>query len=419
MSNALSDLASEEMVVAAALHAPEHAERIDSTAFTDPEMREAASAISGLHAAGEKITSYSVAKTMRKPESKDVLDGLKTRYGDLNAVAAFRTLTELRTRRDMASACKQGYSDAGDLNKEITTVISRIEGEVLNISTHGTKNGFKDGADFTAVREDFQWRLANPGKIRGITTGFPELDEMLDGIKRKKSYLIGARPGIGKSALAKDISLHTLLKGERVLSFNLEMSAEECQSRVVSTVAGVPLGSAHTYSTSEVQRIEATYKKLSALDWVIDDTPALSVDAFRSKCRAVCRERKPALVVVDYIQLMRGSEARSAKDKRLEVGEISACMKNTSKELDIPIISLAQLKRPGKETFNDRTKQYEAPLPMLSDLKESGDLEQDADVVILIHRGADEDSLIVAKNRGGPVGTISVEWLPHLTTFKP
>lgn len=386
-------------------------------AFTGVTARHAATSIAALHGRGEAVTPFSVAKEMGKPLAEGVLEGIAARYGPLSAGAAIKEINQLHTRRELLSLCERAHEAASDPAQDTMGVISMLEGDVLSIAADGSTRAAKDGSNFGKSQEDFQWRLDNPGQIRGIPTGFRRLDLMLDGLKGGKSYLIGARPGIGKSALAKDITESLLLDGKRVLTFSLEMDAQECQSRLLSSVSGVTINSSKIYTQAEVASVEGAAKRLSMVDWEIDDTPGLTVNDFRARCRAAYRKEKVDLIVVDYIQLMRGSEERSRKDRRLEVGEISACMKTVARELHVPVLSLAQLKRPTGEKFNPSSGAYETPVPTINDLKESGDLEQDADGVILIHR-EHSDSLILAKNRGGPTGIIDVRWVPSLTKFE-
>jgi len=418
LNKPFTDEVAEGRALAGALLEDRWAGLLRPSAFTSTELKEAAAKVAVLHGRGEAVTPFSVAKELGKPEAEGLLEGIAARFGSLSAGAAIKEINRLHTRRELLSLCERGYEMASNPSEESASVINMLEGDVLTIAANGSTRPMKDGADFTESHSDFLWRIQNPGKIRGISTGFPKLDKMLDGLKGGKSYLIGARPGIGKSALAKDITEHNLLQGKRVLTFSLEMDAMECQSRLLSSVSKIPIGGGRTYSTSEVERVEAAVRKLSIVDWEIDDTPGLTVNDFRARCRAAYRKEVLDLIIVDYIQLMRGSTERSRKDRRLEVGEISACMKTVSRELDVPVLSLAQLKRPTGEKFNPSTAQYETPLPTISDLKESGDLEQDADGVILIHRES-SDSLILAKNRGGPTGIIDVQWVPTLTKFEP
>jgi replicative DNA helicase len=422
MLDNLSDPVAEEKAVAAALASPRWAAKIDHTQIIDKQLRWAANSIASLCAAGQKITPYSLASMMGDPSQEAVLEALLARHGDIDAPVAFATVRDMKLRRDCAGASRRSYDEALDLDRDIAGTIARAEGSMVIVSTSlagGGGSGVRRGGDFKAVRENFDWRVANPGRIRGMSMGFPDLEQMLDGFHRKKSYLVGARPAVGKSALGKDFTEHFLTSGRRVLTFTLEMGADEYRERLVSSVSEVPISSLRSmpYTQLEIDAVHAALGRLAFADWHIDDTPGLTVDDLRRKVRAVNRDAQIDLVVIDYIQLMRGSESRSQKDRRLEVGEISAAIKQLAKDMDVPIVSLAQLKRPSTEVYDRDTRQYSYPSPKLSDLKESGDLEQDADVVILIDREA-EPKLIVAKNRGGPTGDIPVYWIPELTKFK-
>jgi replicative DNA helicase len=418
----LSDQLAEEKAVAASLLSPEWAGRLDPTSIVDAELRKVADGIAKVVGSGADPTPYAVATCMADVGQMATLEGIAARHGTIDAATAFGTVREMRLRRECAGASKSAYEGALDLDQDIVATISKAEGSMACVGSFMEgkgSTGVQRGGDFKAVRENFDWRVKNPGKIRGMTMGFPELEQMLDGIHRKKSYIIGARPAVGKSALGKDITQHFLLEGRRVLNFTLEMGADEYRERLVSSVSKVPTGSLRVlpYTTLEIEAVHAAFKSLSYSDWHIDDTPALTVDQLRRKARSVSREGQLDLIVIDYIQLMRGSESRSQKDRRLEVGEISSAIKQLAKDLDVPIISLAQLKRASTEVYDRDTKTYCYPPPKITDLKEAGNIEEDADAVILISRDGPAE-LLLAKNRNGPCGSVSVEWIPELCQFK-
>ena len=262
---------------------------------------------------------------------------------------------------------------------------------------------------------------ASGNKIPGIPTGLADLDRTILGLNKSELILIAARPGMGKTSIALNIALHAAVNGGKSIAvFSLEMSREQLVSRLLSKAALIPSQNLMTGQLTPQQWRDITdaAQTLSATDILIDDNPSLTVSEMNAQCR---RLPKLDLVVIDYLQLMQsaGSGHSWANESRTQaVSDISRMMKIMAKELNVPVICLSQLSRANESRTDKR--------PMLSDLRESGAIEQDADVVIGLYRDGyynkecENPNLaeaIVLKNRKGATGTVELTWLPEYTSF--
>lgn len=258
---------------------------------------------------------------------------------------------------------------------------------------------------------------AHPGKLPGVPTGFRELDNYIGGLNKSELILMAARPGMGKTSIALNMALAAAKSEDKIVAiFQLEMSAQQLATRLMSSEAlvdnkKIKMG---TLSDDDWRRLAGASSRLSDMNIVIDDNSNITVPEMKAKCRRL--GDRLGLVIIDYLQLMRGS--RRTENRVQEVGEISRSLKIMAKELNVPVLCLSQLSR-GPESRTDKR-------PMLSDLRESGSIEQDADVVMFIYRDDyyDQDSenknvaeIIVAKNRHGETGSVNLQWMGQFTTF--
>jgi replicative DNA helicase len=257
--------------------------------------------------------------------------------------------------------------------------------------------------------------------ITGVATGFPELDEMTAGLQPADLIIIAARPSMGKTALALNIASHAALsRGKTVGMFSLEMAHQQLFLRLLCAEGSVD---AHRLRTGRIdreqwQRIIKVFGKLSGAPIFLDDTPAIGVMEMRAKARRLRREHGLDLLIIDYLQLMRGRDRH--ENRQQEISEISRSLKELAKELNMPVVALSQLSRAPEQRGGDRR-------PQLSDLRESGAIEQDADVVIFLYREEmykrDDPSLqgkaelIVAKQRNGPTGVVRLQFIRDFTRF--
>jgi replicative DNA helicase len=257
------------------------------------------------------------------------------------------------------------------------------------------------------------------GQLTGVPTGFADLDQLTNGLHPGQLVIVAGRPSLGKSALAVDFLRSAAIKhGLPSCIFSLEMSRNEITMRLLSAESRVPLHSMRsgTMTDQDWTRLARRMGEVSSAPLFIDDSPNMSLMEIRAKCRRLKQRHDLRLVIVDYLQLM--SSPRRVENRQQEVSEFSRSLKLLAKELDVPVVALSQLNR-GPEQRADKK-------PQLSDLRESGSLEQDADVVILLHREdayeresprAGEADLIVAKHRNGPTATVTVAFQGHYSRF--
>lgn len=271
------------------------------------------------------------------------------------------------------------------------------------------------------VFDNLSEAASSGSKIPGISTGLPDLDRFILGLNKSELILVAARPGMGKTSIALNMALHAAMNlGKTVAVFSLEMSREQLTTRLLSRAALVPSQHLLTGQLSEQQwkSIADAAQSLSATDIRIDDNPSLTVSDMNAQCRRV---QKLDLVVIDYLQLMQsaGSGHSWSNESRTQaVSDISRMLKIMAKELNVPVVCLSQLSRANESRQDKR--------PVLSDLRESGAIEQDADVVIGLYRDGyynkecENPNLaeaIVLKNRKGSTGTVELSWLPEYTSF--
>lgn len=320
----------------------------------------------------------------------------------------------IRTSEGITNTCYAG-------NEKLDTVLENTEKDIFKIIQSG------NCGDYTPVRqvvlnvfEKIEKAAQTKGSITGIETGFTKLDRQLSGLQPSDMILVAARPSVGKTAFVLNITEHVAVKNKiPVAIFSLEMSSEQLINRIISqhsTVSSQKIRNGEL-SDSEWANIVESANIIGNSDIIIDDTPGISVGEMRSKCRKFKLEKDIQLVIVDYLQLMTTNGRSNSREQ--EIAEISRTLKGIARELNVPVIALSQLNRDAEKREDKK--------PMLADLRESGSIEQDADVVMLLSRFYDKETktedrsriiVNVAKQRNGPVGEVELVWLAQYTKFK-
>lgn len=309
--------------------------------------------------------------------------------------------------------------------KPVDKILDEAEQKIFNIGEEGSrmKQGFQ-GMDTLVVEllDRVQEMADNPNDITGVPTGFYDLDRMTSGFQAGDMIVLAARPSMGKTAFAINIAEHVALnEGLPVAVFSMEMGASQLAVRIVGSIGRIDQGHLRTgkLTDDEWPRLTEAIEKLRNISLHIDETPGLTPSELRANARRLARQcGKLGLIVVDYLQLMSGSTA-GGDNRATELGEISRGLKMLAKELQCPVIALSQLNR-SVETRTDKR-------PMMSDLRESGAIEQDADIIMFIYRDDyyNKDSkdpgvaeIIIGKQRNGPTGTVKLAFLKPLTRFE-
>jgi replicative DNA helicase len=310
--------------------------------------------------------------------------------------------------------------------KAIDRILDEAEQKIFNIGEEGSrmKQGFQSMDTLVVELLDRVQEMAdNPNDITGVPTGFYDLDRMTSGLQPGDMVVLAARPSMGKTAFAINIAEHVALnEGLPVAVFSMEMGASQLAVRVVGSIGRVDQGHLRTgkLTDEEWPRLTEAIEKLRTVSLHIDETPGLTPSELRANARRLARQcGKLGLIVVDYLQLMSGSGGSGGDNRATELGEISRGLKMLAKELQCPVIALSQLNRSVEQRTDKR--------PMMSDLRESGAIEQDADVIMFIYRddyynkeskepGVAE--VIIGKQRNGPTGTVKLAFLKPLTKFE-
>ena len=314
------------------------------------------------------------------------------------------------------------YNAPDDLDQ----VVEEAEKTLFNVTEKRVSSSFvKMDALLTQAFEEITQLAEQQSHIMGVETGFKDVDNLFHGLRGGDLVILAARPGVGKTSFALNLAVESAKRGSSVAFFSLEMSASQLVQRILCSEARVSLSKIRGGYISEGDwgAIADASNRLSKLELFIDDTPGLSILEARAKARRELRNAQGhGFIIVDYLQLMQPPAVRRDGNRAVEVGEISRGLKILAKEMDMPVLALSQLSRAVEMRGKKR--------PQLSDLRESGSIEQDADIVMFIDRSMDEmegesedrpdwgtAELIVAKHRNGPTGDIKLAFVPEYTRF--
>lgn len=321
----------------------------------------------------------------------------------------------IRLNEDIANRCY--------LAKEpLEAILDQTEKDVFELVQR------RSGGDYVPIKqvvlntlEKIEKASKNKGTVTGIPTGFIDLDYKTAGLQPSDFILVAARPSMGKTAFVLNIAQHVAFKADKTVAiFSLEMSKEQLVNRLFALESQVDSQALRTgnLKDSDWEKLIESAGIIGKSKLIIDDTPGISISELRSKCRKFKLEQGLDLIIIDYLQLMSGRAGGRSESRQQEISDISRSLKAIARELNVPVISLSQLSRAVEQRPDHR--------PMLSDLRESGAIEQDADVVMFIYRddyyNKDTDhpnqaEIIIAKQRNGPIGTVNLTWLPNYTKF--
>ncbi len=337
-----------------------------------------------------------------------------------NVEAYCNIIREKATLRRLISASSEIIEKGYRENDDVQKIIELAESRIFSISQNRSINSFSEIKDVLMdVFNTLEERAMNKGSITGLTTGYDDLDRMTSGLQKSDLILLAARPSMGKTALALNIAMNSVKTGASVALFSLEMSKEQYVQRIISMESMVDSSKLRTGNLDDDDwtRLIATMSTISNYNIFIDDTAAISVFELMSKCRRLKIEKGLDLIVIDYLQLM--SDGTNSSNRQQEISNISRGLKALAREMDCPVMALSQLSRAPELRQDHR--------PIMSDLRESGAIEQDADIVLMLYRDEyyfKEESekkgitdVIIAKQRNGPVGTVELAWIGQYTKF--
>ena len=348
----------------------------------------------------------------------DLLEGVSV---SVNAAEHARIVKEksllrqvIKVSQSIENICYKGEDSADSILDETEKKLNEL------VKNKGVKEDEPIAEVVQRALSAIEAAAKQKGRITGVPTGFIDLDYKMAGLQPSDLILLAARPSMGKTALALNIAQYAAFHDNRTVAiFSLEMSSDQLVNRLFSLESRVDAQKLRigNLQDSEWEQLVEGAANVASSNLIIDDTPGISVAQLRSKCRKYARERNLELVIIDYLQLMTGSGKNESRQQ--EISDISRALKGVARELKIPVIALSQLNR-GVEQREDKR-------PMMSDLRDSGAIEQDADVVMFIYRddyyNKDSDKkgiseIIIAKQRNGPIGTVDLVWLPEYTMFR-
>lgn len=332
-------------------------------------------------------------------------------------------VSQAAVRRRLIKASADINSLAFDENLTVPQLLGQSEAELFSVSDSSLKQDLTSISDILDTSFDrINDLYVNKGVLRGVKTGYRDLDNMTAGLQRSDLIILAARPAMGKTTLVTNLAYNVAtIEKKTVLFFSLEMSKEQLIDRMLADAAGVDSWNIRTGNLTEEDfaKLAEASGEMAEAPIFIDDTPGVSVLEMRTKARRAAHDGELGLIIIDYLQLMQGSGSAQANGNRVqEVSEISRGLKLLARELNVPVIALSQLSR----SVESRSPQ----IPQLADLRESGSIEQDADIVMFIYREAyynpetereNITDLILAKHRHGPTGTVELYFHPERLRF--
>ena len=386
------------------------------------------SAMTSLYAKNEPIDIITVKAELAEMGALDRVGGLEYLVElpervptTANVERYVKIVDEKAMLRRLIASANELVSLGYDESENVDNIMDMAEKKIFDLASKKNTKGYAVMKDILVESFAELERLYNQkGNVTGISTGFYDLDNVTAGLHNSDLLIVAARPAMGKSAFAINLAANAaILSKVPVVIFNLEMSKEQIGNRILCSEALVDSNKIRTGQLEDDDwvKLAQTLGRMSDAPIYIDDTPGISVMEIRAKCRKLKLEKNIGLIVIDYLQLISGSGKKNTSREQ-EISEISRSLKILAKELNVPVIALSQLSRTAEKRDDKR--------PMLSDLRESGAIEQDADIVMFLYRddyyNPDTEKknvaeVILAKHRGGSTGTVELAWLPSYTKF--
>jgi len=402
-------------------------EKIKPEDFYKEANKEIFESIVELYSRNEPVDLITLSEELKRRDTLENVGGISYLANLSEGIATTanikyycKIVEEKSILRRLIKSCDEIMSKSFEDSEEVNSIIEKAEKNIFDITQGRNRGGFLPIKD--ALLESFakiEEMAMNKDGLTGLTTGFLDLDEKISGLQKSDLVLLAARPSMGKTALGLNIALNSALKGgASVAIFSLEMSREQVVQRMLSSSAHVDLQKIISGKLNEEEwvKIIKAMGPLSQTKIFIDDTAGISLMEMKAKCRKLKIEKGLDLIVVDYLQLMQADSMKESRQQ--EISAISRGLKALAKEIECPVLALSQLSRAPELRSDHR--------PILSDLRESGAIEQDADIVMFLYRdeyyNKDTDKknigeLILAKHRNGPTGTVELVWMGQFTEF--
>ena len=377
----------------------------------------------------EAVDLVTLTEELRKTDMLDKVGGLGfiTQLANIVGTAAnvsyhAKIVKEKAELRNLINVATEIAGKAYEDSDEVENIMDEAEKKILAVASRQGGGAFESMKDIVMrTFERINILYESKGGLTGISSGFKDLDKLTAGLQKSDLILVAARPSMGKTAFTLNIASYVGLHGGSVAFFSLEMSKEQLMQRMLCSEGGIDASRLRTGQLDEVEwnKLVGVADKISRAPIYIDDTAGITVMELRSKARRLKAEHGLDLIIIDYLQLMQGRASKNSDNRQQEISEISRSLKALARELDVPVIALSQLSR--------SVESRQIKKPMLSDLRESGSLEQDADIVMFLYREDyyDKDTenkniteIIVAKHRNGPVDSVQLFFQKEYTKFR-
>lgn len=402
-------------------------ELINGEDFYREAHKEIFEAVVEIYDKGEPVDLITLTEKLKTRNTLDSVGGITYLTSLMNAVPTThnvknyaKIIEDKSLLRRLIKSSNEIISKSYSGSEEVGNIIDDAEKGIFNISLNRSTQGFVHvkgilNTNFDKIEELY----LNKGRITGVSTGFNDLDNKLSGLQRSDLVLVAARPSMGKSSFMMNIVQHAGVRDKVTTAiFSLEMSKEQLTQRLLCAEALIDAHRLRIGDISEDEwvKLARAMGPLSDAPIYIDDTPAISITEMRAKCRRLKLEHNLGLIVIDYLQLMQGKGSYDSRQQ--EISDISRSLKALAREINVPVVALSQLSRAPEMRADHR--------PILSDLRESGAIEQDADVVMFLYRDEyyhpDSEKknigeVIIAKQRNGPTGVVELVWLGQFTKF--
>jgi replicative DNA helicase len=401
--------------------------------FYKPSHQKIYKAMQGLFENQTPIDLLTVNEALSKSGEIDKIGGAAYLVDLTNKVASSanieyhaRILSQKYIQRELISLSTQTITDSFEDTKDVFTILDDAEQGLYDITQQNLKKGPEPiGTLAILAQKEMELIASKPSGLTGLPSGFHDLDKITNGWQPSDLIIIAARPGMGKTAFVVSLAINAaMLENKGIAFFSLEMANTQLAQRIIAVQSEVPMSNIKNADLSqyEWEKVRKAVEKLSTSPIYIDDTAQINIFEIRAKCRRLKMHHDIQMVVVDYLQLMQGSADGSKSTREQEISSISRALKGLAKELNIPVIALSQLSR-------DVEKRGGSKRPVLSDLRESGAIEQDADIVNFLYRpdyyeteNPMEDiqgltEVIIAKHRNGSTGTVNLRFIKEYTKF--
>lgn len=413
---------------------PSIIEILRSETFYLPAHQEIFNVMSTLFGKSQPIDLLTVHEALKKNGKLEEIGGISYLMQLTNKVASAaniefhaRIIAQKFIQRELINVSTKIIKDAYEDAKDVLDLLDEAERGLYDITDQNLNTGYESLSSLAVkARKEIEAVSQQGSEMTGVTTGFVELDKMTNGWQSADLIIVAARPGMGKTAFTLSLAKNAATSGKAVAFFSLEMANVQLVQRLISMEAHVNSKKLRNGQLDEQEwkRLHDAVDKLSTVPIYIDDTPGINIFELRAKCRRLKQNHDISMIIIDYLQLMAGAPNDKRGNREQEISSISRALKGLAKELHVPVIALSQLSRAVESRGGDKR-------PQLSDLRESGAIEQDADIVTFIYRpgyyGVEEGDagvptdlteIIIAKHRNGSLGTVNLRFVPHFVKFE-